>query len=139
LSKGIRIRDWRYLGALLLLSASTLYFTFWAAVDILARLGWWPDGWLGFSGASLIQSLTWLDELLFSVHGITKYATLFGLVRKSRWTIWVMVAVLTLSVVQWILLTSNPVYDASVDGFAFIIVDLMALALIYLMRVRRVM
>ena len=126
-----------YLGGIALVSLSVLYFLFWAGVDVAARLGVWPDGWLGFTGEAFIASLTVLDETLFVLQGAAKFLTLYWLIKRDRRAVFTLAAVIILGTVQWILLLSNPVYDGGSDGYIALLVDLAAFGLLMQWRMSR--
>lgn len=91
---------------------------------------------LGFSGADLIASLSWLDETLFLSQGALKASAIIAVVRGVPWSLWLQTGVIITGLWQWVLQSSNLVYDGSVDGLIFICVDLVAFGLIFAIRFR---
>ena len=89
------------------MTASLCYFGFWAVMDVLARAGLWPDWVLGFSGADLIASLSWLDETLFLSQGALKASAIIAVVRGVPWSLWLQTGVIITGLWQWVLQSSN--------------------------------
>jgi hypothetical protein len=119
-----------YLLALWLLIPSTLYTTAWFVMDVLARLGWWPNDLISFDIYAFVANTTAIEEAHFFAYVAFKLAALGLLLRRLRLAVPVFIVSYVLKLVDWISMAMNQYYNSSVDGSIQALVQLIILALL---------
>jgi hypothetical protein len=101
-----------YRALVVLVAVQLAYSLYWAAHDISARLGLWPDT---DQAQAFVNSLTVVQETLFFSHVAMNAVVLF-LVLKRRW---VALPAFVLSFVldrsEWVIMGGNTLFSSMVD------------------------
>lgn len=121
---------WVYWSALGILIPSTLYTVGWFVMDIMARVGIWPDGLIPFDVYGFVASTPAVEEAAFFINTVTKVIALILLLRNSRWSFPVFLFSYVFHIADWVSLVGNAYYDSSVDGTIQIAVQMVVVALL---------
>jgi len=101
-----------YRPLLVLMSIQVLYGLYWAAHDLTARLGLWPDA---DQAEAFVASLTAVQEVFFFSHVAMNVVVLVLVWMRRWWALPGFVLSFLLDRSEWVMMTDNIVFSNMVD------------------------
>lgn len=105
-----------WLVAIIVFVPDVIWALAWFLMDVLARMGVWPIEWDPIEIYAFIQTHPLWAESVFFVGVSVKLLALVQLVRRHMTAVPLLAAAFALHFLDWLLLSGNAYYSASVDG-----------------------
>ena len=123
-----------WLVAVIVFIPDVLWAAAWFVMDVLARAGVWPMAWDPIDIYAFIQTHPLWAESVFFAGVVVKVLALVQLIRKHMSAVPLVAVAFLLHFADWLLLSGNAYYSASVDGALQSIAELIVLACVLYMR-----
>ncbi len=128
-----------YAGLLGMATWQLAFNLYWTGVELLGRVGLWPQAWVWFDLNAFLAAGSWVNLLIFLT-----FVVLFGLAyvllwARSRHALPVMLAAIVVGRADWIMLALNMYLPGSWMAVAEFGTQLTMLALCWLLRSRGVL
>lgn len=99
-----------------LFSIGALYSLGWVAIEFLVFMGLWPT-YSDFDAVAFEASVGPINQLAFYGLNVANIVTAMALLRRSKWALAFFALSFLLGLLDWVLLTFNPYFDAHIHGY----------------------
>lgn len=117
--------------AMIVFVPDVAWASFWFVMDILARLGLWPHSWDFVEIYPFITTHPlWAESVFFAAYA-AKVLALVQMVRCRLSALPLLALAFVLHITDWLLLSGNAYYSASIDGALMVLAEASALTCLW--------
>ena len=99
-----------------LFSIGAIYSLGWVVIEVLVYFGFWPS-YAEFDAVAFENNVSTINQLAFYGLNIANLLTVIALLHRSKWALAFFAVSFLLGLLDWVLLTFNPYFDAHIHGY----------------------